>query len=39
MTTFETRAARAGMSPAEIQKFVGDFSEALVRLALAGSVR
>lgn len=34
MTTFEERTARAGMSPAEIRKFVGDFTDALVRLAL-----
>lgn len=34
MTSFETRTARAGMSPAEIKKFVGDFTEALVQLAL-----
>ena len=34
MTTFEERTARAAMSPAEIRKFVGDFTDALVRLAL-----
>jgi hypothetical protein len=34
MMTFEERTARAGMSPAEIQKFVGDFTDALVKLAL-----
>ena len=31
---FETRTARAGMSSDEIRKFVGDFTEALVKLAL-----
>jgi hypothetical protein len=34
MTTFEECTARAGMSQAEIRKFVGDFTDALVRLAL-----
>ena len=34
MTTFEERTARAAMSSSEIQKFVGDFNDALVQLAL-----
>jgi hypothetical protein len=34
MSNFETRAARAGMNPSEIQKFVGDFAAALVQMAL-----
>lgn len=34
MSTFETRTARTGMSAPEIQKFVGDFTAALVQLAL-----
>jgi hypothetical protein len=34
MSTFEIRTKRAGMDQSEIQKFVGDFTEALVRLAL-----
>lgn len=32
--SFEARTARAGMTDAEIRTFVGDFTEALVRLAL-----
>lgn len=32
--SFETRTARAGMDDGEIRKFVGDFTEALVRIAL-----
>lgn len=35
MISFETRTARGGMTPVEIKKFVGDFTEALVRLALS----
>ena len=31
---FETRTARAGMSPEEIRAFIGDFTGALVKLAL-----
>jgi hypothetical protein len=35
MTSFETRTIRSGMTDGEIRKFVGDFTDALVRLALA----
>jgi hypothetical protein len=34
MSSFEVRAKRAAMSDAEIKKFVSDFTEALVELAL-----
>jgi hypothetical protein len=32
--TFQTRTARAGMTDVEMRTFIGDFTEALVRLAL-----
>ena len=35
MSSFETRTARTGMSKAEIRKYAGDFSGALVQMALA----
>ena len=35
MSIFEIRTKRAGMEQSEIQKFVGDFTEALVELALS----